>query len=76
MSADRLVLRDYWRSGAAYRTRIALNLKGLDYRQVSVDLRAGAHRTQDHIALNPQGLVPTLEADGVHMSQSGAILEW
>jgi maleylpyruvate isomerase len=72
----RLVLHDYWRSGAAYRVRIALNLKGLAFERRVVDLRAGAQAGRDYLALNPQGLVPVLEADGVVLTQSGAILEW
>ncbi len=71
-----LVLHGYWRSGAAYRTRIALNLKGLTYEQRGVDLRTGAQRSEAFMALNPQGMVPALEADGVVLTQSPAILEW
>lgn len=71
-----LTLHDYWRSSAAYRVRIALNLKGLDYAQVPVDLRTGAQSAVGYKALNPQGLVPALD-DGDHIfSQSPAILEW
>lgn len=71
-----LVLHGYWRSGAAYRTRIALNLKGLDYEQAAIDLRTGLQRSEAFRALNPQGLVPALEADGEVITQSLAILEW
>lgn len=71
-----LILHGYWRSGAAYRTRIALNLKGLAYEQRGVDLRTGAQRSEDFMRLNPQGMVPALEADGVVLTQSPAILEW
>lgn len=70
------VLHGYWRSGTSYRTRIALNLKGLAYEQVDVDLRAGAQRSPAFLALNPQGLVPALEVDGLVLTQSPAILEW
>jgi maleylpyruvate isomerase len=71
-----LTLYDYWRSGSAYRTRIALNLKGLDYAVAPVNLRAMAHRERDYLALNPQGLTPTLVCDGVALTQSQAIFEW
>jgi maleylpyruvate isomerase len=70
-------LYDYFRSSAAYRVRIALNLKGLAPERASVHLRRGAQRDDDYLALNPQGLVPTLVADnGDVMSQSLAIIEW
>lgn len=72
----KLVLHGYWRSGAAYRTRIALNLKGLAYEQRAIDLRTGDQRSEAFRALNPQGMVPALEADGVVLTQSPAILEW
>ncbi len=71
-----LVLYSYWRSGAAYRTRIALNLKGLAYEIRPVDLRAGEQRAGDYLALAPQGLVPALETDAGVLTQSPAILEW
>jgi maleylpyruvate isomerase len=69
-------LHDYWRSGAAYRVRIALAWKNLDYEAVSHDLRTGAQRAPTYLAQNPQGLVPTIEHDGLVLSQSPAILEW
>ncbi len=69
-------LHGYWRSGAAYRTRIALNLKGLGYDQTPVDLRAGSQKSEAYRALNPQGLVPALEVDGAVITQSLAIFEW
>lgn len=71
-----MLLHGYWRSTTSYRTRIALNLKGLVYRQTTHDLRTGAQRSAAFLALNPQGLVPALEADGEVMTQSPAILEW
>lgn len=71
-----MILHGYFRSSAAYRTRIALNLKGLDYEQRSVDLRTGAQRSEGFMSLNPQGMVPALEADGLILTQSPAILEW
>jgi maleylacetoacetate isomerase len=71
-------LYTYFRSSAAFRTRIALNLKGIDYQAVPVDLRAGAsaHRKPEFLAINPQGLVPVLEHDGTTITQSLAIIEY
>ena len=71
-----LVLHGYWRSGTSYRTRIALNLKGLSYRQVPCDLRSGEQHSQHFLKLNPQGLVPALVAGTTVLTQSSAILEW
>lgn len=69
-------LHGYWRSGAAYRVRIGLALKGVAYQQVYHDLRTGAQRADDYARLNPQRLVPTLEAGDLVLTQSVAILEW
>lgn len=69
-------LHSYWRSGTSYRTRIALNLKGLAYEQVTHDLRKGEHKDSAFLGLQPQGLVPALEVDGQVLIQSPAILEW
>jgi maleylpyruvate isomerase len=69
-------LYDYWRSSAAYRVRIALNLKGLDYAQTSIDLRAGDQREKSYLERNPQGLVPFLQDGEVGLSQSLAIIEY
>lgn len=71
-----ITLHDYWRSGAAWRVRIALNLKGLDYAQVPHNLRTGEQRDPAYLALNPQALIPTVEADGAVLTQSLAIMEW
>ena len=70
------ILYDYWRSSASYRVRIALNLAGIDYRAISVDLVKGDHKTPEHVARNPQGLVPVLEIDGHSFTQSLAILDY
>ncbi|MXO58273.1 maleylacetoacetate isomerase [Altererythrobacter salegens] len=71
-----MVLHGYWRSGTSYRTRIALNIKGLAYRQEPVDLREGEQKSASYLALNPQGLVPALECDDGILTQSSAIIEW
>jgi maleylpyruvate isomerase len=71
-----LILHGYWRSGAAYRVRIGLALKGIAYDQVNHDLRTGQQASPDYVRLNPQRLIPALEVDGVVLTQSIAILEW
>lgn len=71
-----MILHGYWRSGAAYRVRIALALKGIRYETRGHDLRTGAHKDPAYVALNPQGMVPALETDGLVLTQSPAILEW
>lgn len=71
-----LRLHDYWRSSAAYRVRIALALKGVAHERVTVDLLAGDQRGDANRAVNPQGLVPTLEVDGRAITQSLAIIDW
>jgi maleylacetoacetate isomerase len=78
--AERAAIRlhGYWRSSAAWRVRLALNLKGLDWQPVPVHLLrdGGEQRRPDFLALNPQGLVPALEIDGQVLSQSLAIVEY
>lgn len=71
-----MILYDYCRSSTAYRVRIALNLKGLDYQQIPVNLVSGEQRSDLHLGRNPQGLVPVLEHNGVQISQSLAICEY
>jgi maleylpyruvate isomerase len=71
-----MILHGYWRSSAAYRVRIALALKGLGYESQGHDLRTGAQKAADYLALNPQGMVPALQVDGAVLTQSPAILEW
>ncbi len=68
------ILYDYFRSSAAYRVRIALNLKGLDYEQRSVNLAAGDQKADEYRSLNPQGFVPMLEIDGHRLTQSLSII--
>ncbi|HKP33585.1 MAG TPA: maleylacetoacetate isomerase [Sphingomicrobium sp.] len=72
----RPILYDYWRSSAAYRVRIALNLKGVEYESRQVDLREDAQKSAAYRALNPQGLVPMLEIDGHRLTQSLAIINY
>jgi maleylpyruvate isomerase len=69
-------LHGYFRSAASYRVRIALNLKGLRADHLAHHLRKGEQRAPAYLALNPQGFVPTLEAEGVVITQSLAIIEW
>jgi maleylacetoacetate isomerase len=73
---SRPVLYDYLRSSAAYRVRIALNLKRIDYESRQVDLREDEQKSGDYRALNPQGLVPMLEIDGQRLTQSVAIINY
>jgi maleylacetoacetate isomerase len=72
----RPILHDYYRSSAAYRVRIALNLKGVDYESRPVDLLHGQQRSNAYLAINPQGLIPTLEIDGQRLTQSLAIINY
>ena len=71
-----VVLYDYWRSSAAYRVRIVLNLKGVAYRSVPIDLSQGVQGSADYKALNPQGFVPALAIDGLLLTQSLAIIDY
>ena len=71
-----LILHDFALSSASYRVRIALKLKGLAYETRSYKLRAGEQRAPDYLALNPAGLMPTLEVDGQRLSQSLAIIDY
>jgi len=70
-------LHGYFRSSASYRVRIALNLKGLTTEHLPHHLRKGEQCAPAYLAINPQGLVPTLEDDaGTVLTQSLAIIEW
>jgi maleylpyruvate isomerase len=69
-------LHGYFRSSAAYRVRIALNLKGLAAEHLPHHLRKGEQRHPAYLALNPQGLVPTLQDADSILTQSLAIIEW
>jgi maleylacetoacetate isomerase len=72
----RPILYDYTRSSAAYRIRIALNLKGVDYESRQISLLDGAQRDDAYRSVNPQGLVPALEIDGHLLTQSLAIMDY
>ncbi len=69
-------LYDYWRSSAAYRVRIVLNLKHVPYERHDISLLEGLHRAPENLARNPQGFVPTLEVDGETITQSLAIIDY
>jgi maleylacetoacetate isomerase len=69
-------LYGYFRSSAAFRVRIALNLKGLEYESVAIHLRRNDQSKPDYRSVNPQGLVPSLEDGGRSLIQSLAIIEY
>lgn len=71
-----LTLHGYWRSSAAYRVRIALDLKGISYAQVNHDLRLGEQQAPAYRAIAPHGLVPALDTGAGVLIQSPAVLEW
>lgn len=71
-----MTLYGYFRSSTSYRTRIAMNLKGLDYDYIAINLAQDEQLKNEFLALNPQGLVPVLQADNLLLFQSPAILEW
>jgi maleylpyruvate isomerase len=70
------ILHGYFRSSASFRVRIALALKGISYDSVPHHLRRGEQRDPAYLALNPQGLVPTLMIDGLAIGQSLAIIDY
>lgn len=70
------VLYDYWKSSASYRVRIAMNLKGITYESIQVDLTKDQQTGADNMARNPQGLVPQLMIDGLTLTQSVPIIEY
>lgn len=69
-------LYTYFRSSSSFRVRIGLNLKGIAYEPVFVHLAEGKQRAEDHLARNPQGLIPVLEDGEVTIGQSTAIFEY
>lgn len=70
------ILYGYWRSSATYRTRIALNLKGINYRTVGVHLLKDEQIQPAHLARHPSGRVPILEIDGIRIGQSMAMIDY
>jgi maleylpyruvate isomerase len=71
-------LYSFFRSSAAYRVRIALNIKGVEHDYIAKHLikNGGEHRAADYLAINPQGFIPALEHDGALLTQSVAIIEY
>jgi maleylacetoacetate isomerase len=70
------ILYGYWRSSATYRTRIALNLKGVSYKAVGVHLLKDEQTQPTHLARHPSGRVPILEIDGHRIGQSMAMIDY
>jgi len=70
------ILYGYWRSSATYRTRIALNLKGVSYRTIGVHLLKDEQVQPAHLARHPSGRVPILEIDGHRIGQSMAMIDY
>lgn len=70
------ILYGYWRSSATYRTRIALNLKGVRYETVGVHLLKNEQTSAEHLARHPSGRVPILEIDGIRIGQSMAMITY
>src|SRR5438876_236873 len=71
-----MILYDYFRSSAAYRVRIALNLKGLAAERRFIHLRKAEQRAPSYLEVNPQGFVPTLVVGPARLTQSLAIIEY
>ena len=73
---SQIVLYGFWRSLAAYRVRVALNLKGLQYEECIIDLSKGVQHEDQFTSLNPQHVLPVLEFEGKRLTQSLAIIEY
>lgn len=77
MSSKALQIYGFWRSQATYRLRVALNLKGLAYKETPINLDAGEQHSADFLKINPLGSVPALLIEGEEpLTQSLAILEY
>jgi maleylacetoacetate isomerase len=76
MIENTMKLYTLFRSSAAFRVRIALNLKGIRYESLATALLENEHRKPDYLAVNPQGLIPALDIGGQVLSQSLAIIEY
>ena len=76
MEAATPVLYGYWRSGASWRLRIALNLKKIEYKYEAINLVKGEQKSEEFMKKNPTGLVPVLEIDGHMLTESMAIMEY
>ena len=71
-----ITLYDYWRSSASYRVRIALNIAGLDFKSIQIDLSQAHHKSKAHVQRNPQAFVPVIDIDGQMLTQSLTIIEY
>ena len=71
-----MILHGYYRSSTSYRVRIALNLKGIDYKRSPIDLRRGEQKQKAFLSISPYGSVPALETEERTLFQSLAILDW
>ena len=71
-----ITLYDYWRSSASYRVRIALNIAGLDFKSIPIDLSQAHHKSKEHVQRNPQTFVPVIDIDGQMLTQSLTIIEY
>ena len=69
-------LHGYWRSGCSWRLRIVLNLKGIEYEQKYVHLVKGEQKSPEHCEMNPAGMVPVLEVNGLTLTESMPICEY
>ena len=73
---EKVKLHSNWRSSASWRVRIALNVKGIEYEYLPVNLLKGEQKQEKHLLLNPAGLVPALEIDGHVLTESLPIIEY